>query len=47
MGKGTNFLVLFVRTILPKFPHVRKAGSSPNPVVQGFLWKLYYIGMVD
>lgn len=27
--------------------HIHEPGSSPNHVVQGFLWRLHYAGIVD
>ena len=28
-------------------PRVQWPGSSPNSLLLGFLWRLYYVGMID
>lgn len=32
---------------LPVPPCIHQSGSFPNPILLGFLWKLYHIGMID
>ena len=34
-------------TILPNHPCVHQSGSSPNPILLNFLWRLYYISTID
>lgn len=34
-------------TTLPTPPHVQQPGICPNLVVQGFLWNLPYVDMID
>ena len=48
VGRAQNFRVLSRRRItLPAPPGVHQPGSSPNPLILGFLWRLPYIGMID
>ena len=34
-------------TTLPAHESVHQSGSSPKPTVQGFSWRLHYIGMIN
>ena len=34
-------------TMLPKSPCINHHGSSPNPILLGFLWWLHYIVIID
>ena len=47
MGRAQNFHVLSRCLALPAPPGVHRPGSSPKPLLLGFLWRLHYIGMIS
>lgn len=48
-GKETSTWQRYVghEATLPVPPCICQPGSSPKPVLLGFLWKLYHTGMID
>lgn len=46
-GRHRDFPVLSRHTTLPAPLCVHWTGSPPNPIVQGFLWMLHCIGVID
>lgn len=46
-GRDQGTYTLQVHTTPPKSPCVHHCGSSPNPILFGFLWWLHYIVIID
>ena len=46
-GKEQSFHVPSESTTIPTPQYVHQSGNSPDPVIWGFLWRFYDIGIID
>ena len=47
VGRAQDFHVLSRCLTLPAPPAVHRPGSSPSPLLLGFLWRLHYTDMIS